>query len=116
MIHFCTSVSNINKLVPTSGEGSDGFGFGIAVLWVMAARRSKTVKSMTVLMLSSGLFFGEGVGESGIIIGLVGEFGGVDSSEEGIWGISRMVRGIRMARGSVIPEMRMGSESTVWLD
>ena len=32
----------------------------------------KTVRSMTVLMLSSGLFFGEGVGESGIIIGLVG--------------------------------------------
>ena len=47
----------------------------------MAAKRSKTVKSMIVLALSSELFFGEGVGESGIIIGLLGEFGGVDSSE-----------------------------------
>ena len=66
-------------LEPTSGC----FGLGIAVLWLMAARRSKTVKSMTVLMLSSGLFFGEGVGESGIMIGLDGEFGGVNSGEEG---------------------------------
>ena len=71
---------------------------------------------MTVLMLSSGLFFGEGVGESGIIIGLDGEFGGVDSREEGIWGIFRMVRGIRMARGSVILGMGIVSESTVWFD
>ena len=51
-----------------------------------------------------------------IIIGLVGEFGGVDFSEEGIWGISRMVRGIQMARGSVIPGMEMVLESPVWLD
>ena len=57
----------------------------------MAARRSKTVKSMTVLMLSSGLFFGEGVGESGIMIGLDGEFGGVNSGEEGSWGKFTMV-------------------------
>ena len=85
----------------------------MAVLWVMAARRSKTVKSMTVLALSSGLLFREGVGESGIIIGLVGEFGGVDSKEEGICGMSRMVRRIRMARGSVIPGMGMVSESEV---
>ena len=88
----------------------------MAVLLVMAARRSKTVKSMTVLALSFGLIFVEEVGESGMIIGLVGEFGGVDSSEEGIWGISRMVRGILMFRGSVIPGMGMGSESIVWLD
>ena len=66
-------------LVPTSGC----FSLGIAVLWFIAARRSKTVKSMIVLMLSSRLFFGEGVGESGIMIGLDGEFGGVDSGEEG---------------------------------
>ena len=87
MIHFCTSVSNVNKLVPTFGC----FGFGIAILWFMAARRSKTVKSMTILMLSSGLFFGEGVGESGIMIGLDGEFGGVNSGEEGSWEIFIMV-------------------------
>ena len=67
----------------------------MVVLLVMAAMRSKTVKSMTVLALSFGLIFGEEVGESGMIIGLVGEFGGVDSSEEVIWGIL-MVRGILM--------------------
>ena len=33
---------------------------------------------MTILALSFGLFFGEGVGEYGIITRLVGEFGGVD--------------------------------------
>ena len=86
----------------------------------MAARRSKTVRSMTSLVLSFGWLFGEGVGESGMIIGLVGEFGGVNSSEEVIWGLSRMVRGIWMARGSVIPGMGMVSESevgsSVWLD
>ena len=109
MIHFCTSVSNINKLVPTSGVGSDGFGFGMAVLLVMAARRSKAVKSMIVLVWSLGLILGEEVGESRMIIGLFGVFGGVDSREEGIWGIL-------MFRGSVIPGMGMGSESSVWLD
>ena len=75
---------------------------------------------MTSLALSSGLLFGEGVGESGIIIGLVGEFGGVDSKEEGIGGMSWMVRGIRMARGSVILGMGIVSKSEVgssyWLD
>ena len=75
---------------------------------------------MTSLTLSFGLLFGEGVGESGIIIGLVGEFGGVDSREEGICGMSRMVRGIRMARGSVIPRIGIISDSEVgssdWLD
>ena len=49
---------------------------------------------MTSLTLSVGLLLGEGVGESGMTIGLVGEFGGVDSREEGIYGISRMVRGM----------------------
>ena len=53
-------------LEPTSGC----LGLGIAVLWFIAARRSRTVKSMTVLLWSSELSFGEGVGESGIIIGL----------------------------------------------
>ena len=57
---------------------------------------------MTSLTLSVGLLFGEGVGESGIIIGLVGEFGVVDS------------------RGSVIPGIGIVSESEVgssyWLD
>ena len=52
-------------------------------MWYIAARRSRTVKSMTVLLWSSEFFLGEGVGESGIIIGLDGEFGGVISSEEG---------------------------------
>ena len=66
-------------LEPTSGC----FGFGIAVLLVIAARRSRTVKSMTILLWSSELSFGEGVGESGIMIGLDGEFGGVNSGEEG---------------------------------
>ena len=88
---------------------SDGFSFGMAVLLVMAARRSKAVKSMIVLVWSFGLIFGEEVGESRMIIGLVGVFGGVDSREEGIWGIL-------MFRGSVIPGMGMGSESSVWSD
>ena len=88
---------------------SDGFSFGMAVLLVMAARRSKAVKSMIVLVWSFGLIFGEEVGESRMIIGLVGVFGGVDSREEGIWGIL-------MFRGSVIPGMGMESESSVWLD
>ena len=79
----------------------------------MAARYSKTVRSMASLVLSSGLLFGEGVGESSIIIGLVGEFGGVDSSEEGIYGMSRMVRGIWIARGSVIPGIGIASKSEV---
>ena len=59
------------------------FGLGIAVLLVIAARHSRTVKSMTVLMWSSEFFLGEGVGESRIMIGLYGEFGGVSSGEEG---------------------------------
>ena len=49
---------------------------------------------MTSLTLSAELLLGEGVGESGMMIGLVGEFGGVDSREEGICGMSRMVRGM----------------------
>ena len=87
----------------------------MAVLLVMATRRSKRVKSMIVLAWSFGLIFDEEVGESGMIIGLVGVFGGVDYSEEGIWGIL-MVRGIMMFRGSMIPRMGVGLETTVWLD
>ena len=49
---------------------------------------------MTSLTLSVGLLLGEGVGESGMMIGLVGEFGGLDSREEGICGMSRMVVGM----------------------
>ena len=49
---------------------------------------------MTSLTLSAGLLVGEGVGESGMILGLVGEFGGVDSRDEGIYGMSWMVRGM----------------------
>ena len=41
------------------------------------------MRLMTVLLSSSELAFGEGVGESGITIGLDGEFGGVISGEEG---------------------------------
>ena len=55
-----------------------------------------------------------------MMIGLVGEFGGVDSREEGIYGMSRMVRGMRMESGSVIPGIGIVSESEVgssnWLD
>ena len=58
---------------------------------------------MTSLTLSTGLLEGEGVEESGMMIGLVGEFGGVDSSDEGISGMSWMVRVMRMENGSVIP-------------
>ena len=75
---------------------------------------------MTSLTLSSGLLLGEGVGESGMMIGLVGEFGGVDSREEGIYGMSRMVRGMQMESGSVIPGIGIEFESDVgssdWLD
>ena len=66
---------------------------------------------MTSLTLSAGLLLGEGVGESGMMIGLVGEFGGVDSREEGISGMSWMVRGMRMASGSVILGIGIVSES-----
>ena len=40
---------------------------------------SSTSESMTILRLSAGWLMGEGVGESGIIIGVLGVFGGVDS-------------------------------------
>ena len=66
-------------LEPTSGC----FGLGIAVLWFIVARRSKTVRSMTILLWFSVFFLGEGVGESGMTIGLDGVFGGVVSGEEG---------------------------------
>ena len=66
---------------------------------------------MTSLALSAGLLLGEGVGESCMMIGLVGEFGGVDSKEEGISGISWMVRGMRISSGYVIPGIGIVSES-----
>ena len=55
----------------------------MAVFWFIAARRSRTVKSMTVLLWFSVFFLGEGVGESEITIGLCGVFGGVVSGEDG---------------------------------
>ena len=58
---------------------------------------------MTSFKLSAGLLLGEGVGESSMMIGLVGEFGGVDSRDEGIFGMLWMVRGMRVASGSGIP-------------
>ena len=66
---------------------------------------------MTSLTLSARLLLGEGVGESGMMIGLVGEFGSVDSREEGISGMLGIVRGMRMACGSVIPGVGIVSES-----
>ena len=66
-------------LEPTSGY----FGLGIAVFWFIAASRSKTVRSMTVLLWFSEFFLGEGVGESEITIGLDGVLGGVVSGEDG---------------------------------
>ena len=54
----------------------------------MEASLSNTSGSMKILRLSVGWLMGEGVGESGIRIGLLGEFGGVDSRDEGISGIS----------------------------
>ena len=79
----------------------------------MAASFSSTVGSMTSLAKSAGLLLVEGVGELGMIIGLVGEFGGVDSREEGICVMSRMVRGMRITSGSVIPGIGIVSESEV---
>ena len=100
----------------------------MAILCFISARWSRLVKSMKVLLGFSvvclaAVCFGDGVGESEIMIGLVGVsgvFGGVDSREEGICGISRMVRGIWMASGSMIPGIGIVSESEVgssdWLD
>ena len=66
-------------LEPTSGC----LGLGMEVLFLMPARRSRTVRSMKVLLWSSGFCLGEGVGESGMIIGLDGVLGGVISGEDG---------------------------------
>ena len=66
-------------LEPTSGC----FGLGMAVFWFIATRRSRIVRSMTVLLWFFVFFLGEGVGESEITIGLCGVFGGVVSGEEG---------------------------------
>ena len=63
-------------------------GLGMADLCEVEASLSSTIGSMTSLKLSAGRLVGEGVGESGIIIGLVGMFGGVDSRDEGISGMS----------------------------
>ena len=65
-------VSKINKLVPTSDVISVGLGLGMAVLCKMEASLSSTIRSMTSLTLSAGLLVGEGLGESGMMIGLVG--------------------------------------------
>ena len=66
-------------LEPTSGC----LGLGMAVLLIMEARHSRTVRSMKVLLWSSGFCLGEGVGESEMIIGLDGVLGGVISGEDG---------------------------------
>ena len=84
---------------PTSGC----FGFGMAILCLRSARRSRTVKSMKVLLGSSVVCLGDGVGESEVIIGLCGVFGvfgGVDSGEDGSWAMVTVVpHGSWIARG-----------------
>ena len=65
-----------------------GLGLGMVVLCEMEVSLSSTIGSMESLKLSAGLLVGGGVGESGMIIGLVGVFGGVDSRDEGISGMS----------------------------
>ena len=94
---MCIIVSKMNKFVPTS-DGSDvvsvGLGLGMVVLRDVLVSLSSKIGSMTSLMLPAGLLVGEGVGESGMMIGLVGEFGGVDSRDEGISRMSWMVRGM----------------------
>ena len=74
-------------LLPTSGC----FGLGIAVFWFIAARRSRIVKSMKVLLWSSVVCLGDGVGESKMTIRLFGVFGGVVSGEDGSWGMFMVV-------------------------
>ena len=84
---------------PTSGC----FGFGMAILCLRSARRSRVVKSMKVLLGSSVVGLGDGVGYSEIIIGLWGVFevfGGVVSGEDGSWAMVTVVpRGSWIARG-----------------
>ena len=77
---------------PTSGY----FGLGMAILCLRSARRSRIVKSMKVLLGSSvvclgDVCLGDGVGESEIIIGLCGVFGGVVSGEDGSWAMVTVV-------------------------
>ena len=46
---------------------------------------------MKVLLWSSVFCLGDGVGESEMIIGLFGVFGGVVSGEDGSWGMFTVV-------------------------
>ena len=63
----------------------------MAILCLRSARRSRIVKLMKVLLGSSVVCLGDGVGESEIIIGLFGVFGGVVSGEDGSWGMFMVV-------------------------
>ena len=78
-IHFCIPVSKFKMLEPTSSC----LGLGMAILFLRSARRSRTVRSMKVLLWSSVFCLGDGVGESEMIIGLCGVLGGVVSGEDG---------------------------------
>ena len=80
----------------------------MAILCFRSARRSRLVKSMKVLLGFSvvclaAVCFGDGVGESEIMIGLfgvLGVFGGVDSGEDGSWAMVTVVpHGSWIARG-----------------
>ena len=62
---------------------SSCLGLGMAILFLRPARRSRTVRSMKVLLLSFGFCLGEGVGESEMTIGLYGVLGGVVSGDGG---------------------------------
>ena len=86
-IHCCKPVSKFIIPEPTSGC----FGFGMAILFLRSARRSRIVKSMKVLLWSSVVCLGDGVGESEIIIGVFGVFGGVVSGEDGSWAMVTVV-------------------------
>ena len=78
-IQLCMPVSKFKILEPTSSC----LGLGMVILCLRAARRSRTVRSMKVLLWSSVFCLGDGVGESEMIIGLFGVFGGVVSGEDG---------------------------------
>ena len=70
---------------------SSCLGLGMAILFLRSTRRSRIVKSMKVLLWSSVVCLGDGVGESEMIIGLFGGFGGVVSGEDGSWGMFMVV-------------------------
>ena len=81
---------------PTSGC----FGLGMAILCLRSSRWSRIVKSMKFLLWSSVVCLGDGVGESEIIIGLFGVFGGVVSGEDGSWAMVTVVpHGSWIAKG-----------------